>query len=98
MLLHLQELLKQLEVASLAQRLGTSASGLQALPDKLEAWQRELQLLEQSSVTINCQETQLGCRPTQYDELIEVKRVLEEIRQGLTAGEGTVTNQTAASG
>lgn len=78
----MQELLKQLEVASMAQRLGSSAAGLAVTADKISTWQQQIQQFGESVGVINQQEVQLGCKQTYYADLEEVKRVLKEIELG----------------
>lgn len=76
----LQELLKQLEAAAMAQRLGIpAASGLDVTADKLAAWQQQHASLCEAAAGINQQESRLGVKLTYYADLDEAGRVLKEI-------------------
>jgi hypothetical protein len=76
----LQEFLKQLEVASLKQRLGSSGppAGL-VTHSKLKDWQEQLQQLTVGARLINQQEGQLATKVTHYDDLQEAGRILQEM-------------------
>jgi DNA repair exonuclease SbcCD ATPase subunit len=82
----LQELLKQLEAAAMAQRMGIpAAAGLDVTADKLAAWQQQLAGLTDAAAAINQQESQLGVKLTYCADLDEAGRVLKEIEEAYAA-------------
>ncbi|WIA11423.1 hypothetical protein OEZ85_011540 [Tetradesmus obliquus] len=81
-----RELLKQLEAAAMAQRLGIpAASGLDVTADKLAAWQQQRASLCEAAAGINQQESRLGVKLTYYADLDEAGRVLKEIQEAHAA-------------
>ncbi|WIA31507.1 hypothetical protein OEZ86_002400 [Tetradesmus obliquus] len=80
------ELLKQLEAAAMAQRLGIpAASGLDVTADKLAAWQQQRASLCEAAAGINQQESRLGVKLTYYADLDDAGRVLKEIEEAHAA-------------
>lgn len=79
-----QELLAQLEAASMSQKLSSTSDA--SNPEKLDGWRQQIQQYEEFAGGINQQEAQLGCKQTQYADLDEVKRVLQESINSVVKG------------
>jgi hypothetical protein len=83
----LQALLKRLEDAAMAQRLGlasvssTDGSNTRAGLPELSQWQAEIDQLVQSAGVVNEQEQRLDMRCTHFGDLEEAQRVLQEMQQ-----------------
>jgi hypothetical protein len=84
----LQALLKHLEDAAMAQRLGlASAASSTAGSDThgglagLSGWQAEIDQLGQSAAVVNEQEQRLDMRCTHFGDLEDAQRVLQEMQQ-----------------
>ncbi|KAF6250704.1 hypothetical protein COO60DRAFT_1629458 [Scenedesmus sp. NREL 46B-D3] len=83
------ELLKQLEAAAMAQRLGIpAAAGLDVSPDNLAAWRQQLGSLSEAAGVVHQQESQLGVELTCYADLDEAGRVVKEIEEADAAKNG----------
>lgn len=69
-----QDLLKRLEAAAMAQRLGAAATVT------AQEWQQQIDQLGQAAAAINDQEQLLDMRCTHYADLEEAQRALHEMQ------------------
>lgn len=92
----LQALLKRLEDAAMAQRLGLATATSTAGSDThtglagLSHWQAEIDQMAHSAAVVNEQEQRLDMRCTHFGDLEEAQRVLQEMQQHAAQPAGEV--------